>query len=232
MQYAALHDLFIHMCDMTHLCVVHDSFIRVAWLNYFMCLSTLQPAATHCNTLQHPATHCNTLICVYLLFMCIWFLYPLCIYLFRVFQIHTATHCNTPQHTATHCNTLQHTATHCNTLQQTNVCLSTFHVHTTLVSIIYISISFISNSPLAGDRPGSSGSYCCARAVPTNSVVTLSVDCTYFFEHQCVYIYKLCMCMAFIKHPASGTSILSKEPYEHSKEPYALSKDTYMYLTL
>ena len=60
MQCAALHNLFIHMCDMTHLCVVHDSFIRVAWLKYFMCLSTLQPAATHCNTLQHTATHCNT----------------------------------------------------------------------------------------------------------------------------------------------------------------------------
>jgi len=97
----------IHMCDMSHLYVWHDSFICVT-CRIHMCDMidspgpSLQHAATHCNTLQHPATHCSTL--------------QHTAAHFNTLQ-HNVTYCNTLQHTAAHCNTLQHTATHCNTLQ-------------------------------------------------------------------------------------------------------------------
>ena len=46
-------------------------------------------------------------------------------------DLHTATHCNTPQHTATHRNTPQHTATHYNTPQ---------HTATLYIEIMYLEI--------------------------------------------------------------------------------------------
>ena len=82
----------IHMCDMTHSYVRHDSFIFAAWRKRFMHifpehLHSKEQSHIKC-VLQHSATH-------------------------------TATHCNTLQHTATHCNTLPNIATHCTTLQHT-----------------------------------------------------------------------------------------------------------------
>ena len=50
----------IHMCDMTHSHVWHDSFTCVTWLIH-ICDICVRHTATHCNTLQHTATHCNTL---------------------------------------------------------------------------------------------------------------------------------------------------------------------------
>ena len=67
----------IHVCDMTHVYMCHDSLTRVPWTPCRR--SHIMPSGF--NTLQHTATNCNKLQ-------------------------QTATHCITLQRTATHCNTL------------------------------------------------------------------------------------------------------------------------------
>jgi len=105
-----------HKCNMTYLCVWHDSITPVTLQNDGVRaskggarLSNLHShsahSATQCNTVQHTATH----------WVREWVQ-------LRLGPTLSHTPCNTLQHTATHCsisNTLQYTATHCNTLQHT-----------------------------------------------------------------------------------------------------------------
>jgi len=107
--------------------------VTLTWICHATHCNTLQHTATHCNTLQHTATHCNTLQHTATHSTTHGYVMPhtwisrvtrmndwrrhtyASVFLQKVAQQHTATHCNTRQHTTTHGNTLQHTATHCNT---------------------------------------------------------------------------------------------------------------------
>jgi len=130
--FTPMHSL-IHVCNMTHLDVWHDSFIGVTWLvhMYDMAESILPRNPCMCTlTNRHTITRrhiTNT-------------------YAYHdslIFDIHcnTLNHTDIPKHTATHWTTLQHiephwhTEPHCNTLNHTDIPKHTATYWTTLQHI-------------------------------------------------------------------------------------------------
>jgi len=119
----------IHVCDMTHVRVWHDSYI---------CVTCPECFSPECRGVSLSLIRVMWLVRKWPEDPCI----PHCMphsWVWRDSRAHhptlqhtqyTTTHCNTLQHTATYCNTLQHTATHCYTLHRYDSCVHHPNVHT------------------------------------------------------------------------------------------------------
>jgi len=149
----------MHMCNMTHSCVWHGSFICVTWLIHMRdmahsdipanCMNTRHGTPIHAcpwplnSALQwvlQCALQCATVCCRVLPCVAVCYNMLQCIAVYcSVMQggaVCCSAFCRVLQSVATYCNTLQYTATHCNTLQHAAThCNTLQHTATHLIDI-------------------------------------------------------------------------------------------------